>query len=148
MAEGRYESWDHNVATMTMLASYGTMPMLVNLYVQSPSPHCLFSDLFASNTSPNSMIHIYIALVAWIQILRAQWAHVCCCCQSNSGCLRLERNGAYAARKDDGVNGRQILKFYDEALRPSSEFMTSGCNTPRMSQETLGSEVRCSGELV
>lgn len=62
--------------------------------------------------------------------------------------MRLERNGAYAARKDGGLNARPILKFYDDTARPSSEFMTSGCNTPRMSQETLGSEVRGSGELV
>lgn len=46
------------------------------------------------------------------------------------------------------MNGQPILKFYDEAARPSSEFMTSGCNTPRMSEETLGSVGRLSGDLV
>jgi len=94
------------------------------------------------------MIHIYLALDAWIQILRTQWAHLCCCCDSASGCLRLQRNAAYTGRTVDGMNGQPILKFYDETTRPSSEFMTSGCNTPRMSQETLGSEGRRSGDLV
>jgi len=56
----------------------------------------------------------------------------------------LRGDDVYAGRRDDGVNGQPILKFYDEAARPSSEFMTSGCNTPRMSEETLGSD----GDLV
>ena len=94
------------------------------------------------------MIHIYIALHGWLQILRAQWAHCCCCCQKPNGCLSLEGNGGSAAGGkdgDDGMAGQPILKFYDETARPSSEFMTSGCNTPRMSEETLGSE---GGQLV
>jgi hypothetical protein len=95
------------------------------------------------------MIHIYLALDAWIQILRTQWAHLCCCCQSSSGCLRLQRNDGFAAAREAGaVDAQPILKFYDEAARPSSEFMTSGCNTPRMSQETLDSERRGGGDLV
>ena len=36
---------------------------------------------------------------------------------------------------------------YDEAARPSSEFMTSGSHTPRMNEETLGSEWRCGEDL-
>jgi hypothetical protein len=96
------------------------------------------------------MIHVYLALDAWMQILRTQWAHLCCCCQSTSKCLRLKgNNGPAAAREAGAVDTQPILKFYDETTaRPSSEFMTSGCNTPRMSQETLESERRGDWNLV
>jgi len=94
------------------------------------------------------MIHTYLALHAWTEILRTQWAHLCCCCQSDSGCLRLRESDDFVGRRDDGVDGQPILKFYDEAARPSSEFMTSGCNTPRLSEETLGSEGVGGGDLV
>jgi hypothetical protein len=61
----------------------------------------------------------------------------------------LQGNNGFAAALEAGaVDAQPILKFYDEAARPSSEFMTSGCNTPRMSEETLGSEGRVSGDLV
>lgn len=60
----------------------------------------------------------------------------------------MRENDVYAGERDDGVNGQPILKLYNEAARPSSEFMTSGCNTPRMSEETLGSEGRGGGDLV
>lgn len=94
------------------------------------------------------MIHIYLALDAWIQILRSQWTHLCCCCQSSAGCLRLQGDGGFTGGKGGGVAAQPILTFYDEATRPSSEFMTSGCNTPRMSEETLGSEGRGGGDSV
>ena len=62
--------------------------------------------------------------------------------------MRLRGDDVYVGRQVDGVDGQPILKFYDEAARPSSEFMTSGWNTPRMIEETLGSEGRDGGDLV
>jgi hypothetical protein len=98
---------------------------------------------------PHSMIHIYLALHGWIEILWTQWAHYRCCCHDPSGCLRLDSKDVVGG--GDGGNDtaeQPILRFYDEQARPSSEFQTSGCNTPRMSQETLGSSTRFSGDLV
>lgn len=60
----------------------------------------------------------------------------------------MQGNDGFAGREAGAADAQPILKFYDEAARPSSEFMTSGCNTPRMSEETLGSERRVSGDLV
>ena len=94
------------------------------------------------------MIHVYLAIQVGLDALRTQWAHSCCCGQDPRGCLRLERNDAFAAGKDDDTADQPILRFYDEQARPSSEFQTSGCNTPRMSQDTLGSSTRQSRDLV
>jgi len=100
-------------------------------------------------TNMHSMIHIYLAMDGWIEILRTQWAHSCCCGQKPSGCLRLDAKDVFVGGKDDIDTADQpILRFYDEQARPSSEFQTSGCNTPRMSQETLATSMRSSEDLV
>jgi len=39
------------------------------------------------------------------------------------------------------------MHAYDGDARESSEFQTSGFNTPRQSEETLRSEARVSGEV-
>lgn len=63
--------------------------------------------------------------------------------------MRLQGNDDFAGRKAGAVDAQPTLKFYDGTMaRPSSEFVTGGCNMPRMSEETLGSEGRFSGDLV
>jgi len=54
-------------------------------------------------------------------------------------------------KSDDDEANQPMIGFYDETdtdARPSDEFLTSGFNTPRVSQETLESCERRSGELV
>lgn len=41
---------------------------------------------------------------------------------------------------------QSLMRGFDEDARESSEFQTSGFNTPRQSAETLRSSVRSSGE--
>lgn len=62
--------------------------------------------------------------------------------------MRLERNVTRAQGKNDAEVNQPILRFYDEQARPSSDYQTSGCNSPRMSQETLEGSQRQSGDLV
>lgn len=62
--------------------------------------------------------------------------------------MRSERTQAAVGQKDYDDIRQPGLRFYDEDTRPSSEFQTSGFNTPRVSEETLEIEVRQSEDLV
>jgi hypothetical protein len=92
---------------------------------------------------------LYLAMRAIPSIQWRRRSDPGCCCNNPGGCLR-RSNGieTFADRKDDGGAHEPIMSFYDDHERPSSEFQTSGFNTPRVSQDTLDSSVRQSGDLV
>ena len=46
-----------------------------------------------------------------------------------------------------GLSEPLIRAYADDGARESSEFQTSGCNTPRQSSETLASSVRTSKDI-
>jgi hypothetical protein len=95
-----------------------------------------------------SVIHLYLALRAFLTIQWNRHSGSGCCCHNPSGCLRPDRTENLAGRKGDNGAREPIMSFYNDDERPSSEFQTSGFNTPRVSQDTLNSSVRQSGDLV
>lgn len=96
------------------------------------------------------MIHLYLAQRA---VLLTSWypqSGSVCCCYDPSSCSRPNGIKAFTGKDIGGDDGRQpMIGFHDEDTRPSAEFLTSGFNTPRVSQETLESSDRHSiGDLV
>jgi hypothetical protein len=108
------------------------------------SPQRILSCL----TTTASVIHLYLALRAFLTIQWNRHSGSGCCCHNPSGCLRPDSTEILAGRKGDNGVREPIMGFYNDHGRPSSEFQTSGFNTPRVSQDTLNSSVRQSGDLV
>ncbi|KAM0715902.1 hypothetical protein Q7P37_008416 [Cladosporium fusiforme] len=142
-------SWlESNIA---MLASYATMPPIVNFlihtYLTLPTLPLLFRPRSCPNcnhTMPSILPkwHSRVALPADNTTPNNHSSH-------NNNNSSNDFAPATSQHPEAGKEVRQsLMRGYDEDARESSEFQTSGFNTPRQSVETLRSEVRSSGEGV
>jgi hypothetical protein len=137
-----YGTWSGH-DRLSILSIYGTTPMMLNLYVSFPQS---FGGWNLSLTQPLSVLHIFAALHTIRNKFHISWeTNNCPNCHHNV--IRVSRS---TADQDGGDkdNIRSSPHFYDDGARVSSEFQTSGFNTPRQSEETLASSTRTSGELL
>lgn len=141
-----------------MLCSYGMMPMIVNLYVR----HFLrpqSNDIHSTNTS--SCIHIYLFTRSIPSLFAPKPCPNCNHVRTSTSILprwqkhvalphdhngSSEQTGPGHSRSSREIYRPFMRAYGDEDARESSEFQTSGFNTPRQSADTLHGSVRASGE--
>ena len=98
--------------------------------------------------SVTSMIHLYIAQRTLYLIPWPRPSGFSCCCGNVNGYSCSDGTERHTSRGIIDGFYQPTIRFYDEDESPPSEFHTSGFNTPRASQETLGSSERQSEDLV
>ncbi|KAL1587912.1 hypothetical protein WHR41_03131 [Cladosporium halotolerans] len=133
-------SWIHLATTHywssneVMLGTYATFPMMINFCIHTYLTLLALPALFAPRSCPNCNHSLPSALPRWQRRVALPNEHIA---DGGPGHSRSAKE-VYAP----------FARPYDEdhrVARESSEFQTSGFNTPRQSAETLGSERR-SGE--
>ena len=137
----RHDSWWHKSESLIILATYGTTPMLLNLYVPlSGSSTKKYSKIL---THLPRTLHMFATLhTICTKVHISSQTGSCPNCHHNI--LRVPRSAADPESGDKNTV-RTDVRFYDAEERVSSEFQTSGFNTPRQSEETLASSTRTAG---
>jgi hypothetical protein len=85
-------------------------------------------------------LHIFAALHTICTKVHISWK-TDSCPNCHHHILRVSRSAADPESGDKDIV-RTPIRFYDDGERVSSEFQTSGFNTPRRSEETLASSTR------
>jgi len=128
-----------------MLGAYGLVPLMVNFcihtYLALRSPSILFQPRPCPNCNhiPPSALprwQRHVALPASPQAGPATYQHP----------AHAPNAGPGHSRSSKEIYAQPFMHAYGENARESSEFQTSGFNTPRQSEETLRSEARESRE--
>lgn len=136
----RHDSWWRKSERLVILATYGTTPMLLNLYVFTHRDHRRRTP---NLTKAPRALHVFAALHTIYTKVHISWKMESCPnCHHNM--LRVSRSAA-GPESGDKDTVRTAVRFYDNDERVSSEFQTSGFNTPRRSEETLASSTRTAG---
>ena len=124
-------------ASNAILGAYGLIPLLLNFsihtYLALRSPASLFQRAPCPNCN-------HVPPPAWQRRVALPAAT-----RQRSARSQSARPGHSRSSKE--IYAQQpFLHGYDAGARESSEFQTSGFNTPRQSEETLRSEARVSRE--
>jgi len=135
-----------------MLGAYGLVPPMLNFtihaYIALRSP----SSLFQPRPCPNCNHVPPSALPRWQRqrhVALPADAGPSTTYQQHPVRARSQSAGPGHSRssKEIYATAQPFMHAYDGDARESSEFQTSGFNTPRQSEETLRSEARVSGEV-
>lgn len=138
-----HESWWNKSERFTILATYGTTPILLNLYVSLVESN---GEMLPNLTRLLSILHSFAALHTIHTKIHISWK-IDSCPNCHHNILRVSPT-ATEQKSGDKITVRTNSRFYDDDERESSEFQTSGFNTPRQSEETLASSMRTSGDLL
>jgi hypothetical protein len=143
---------DWNGAGLIMLGTYGTATMMVNLYERSPSSRWNFLTLAIIST-----IHLFLSVrsASLIELPTITWqSDSCPDCQHHRRHRSISLAGHQLGIPGAGFGHRHEHGFkdvhqpfirsrdVDVDSRESSEYQTSGFNSPRRSAETLATDAR------
>jgi hypothetical protein len=141
---------DWNGAGLIMLGTYGTATMMINLYDRTPLPR--WSVLTFAN---NSTIHLFLSVrsASLIELPTITWqSDSCPDCQHHRRHRSISMAGHHLGLPGAGFGHSHEHRFKDAHQpfigsrdvdsRESSEYQTSGFNSPRRSAETLATDMR------
>jgi hypothetical protein len=141
---------DWNGAGLIMLGTYGTTTMMINLYERSQLPRYTLLTFTTIST-----IHLFLSVrsASLIELPTITWqSNSCPDCQHHqrhrSVSLAGHQLGLPGAGSEHSHEQRfkeahqPFIRSRDVESRESSEYQTSGFNSPRRSAETLATDIR------